>query len=327
MKRLDVVEAVVDCEACPRSKVTMPVPIAGTEGADYLVVGGYPSADDAEVAKPFTGEAGDLLRDTLADVGLDELRPAFMSVVACAGDGPTPEHVEACAPTRELQANLAGARWTLLVGALPLRTYAPALRTVHGLGRPFLIDGIVHFGTFNPSQAMADPSVLRQFRSHLETFAEMLTEEKEWTLHGGDDCSVCDAWFEWITDDGLTWCGDHVPAYGRQAYEERVALLEEHRDVLALEWQTEDDEGWTRRAWETLTGYLRTHDEFFVDSFWAETGLEVPREARALGPLVRRAAMAGQMEKTGEFRKSDASNRSEKPVWRSLIGPMVAAHG
>lgn len=324
MKRIEVVEAVVDCEACSRRAGTpMPVPIVGTEGAEILVVGGYPTAEDAAAGKPFTGEAGDLLRSTLAEFGIDPAKAAFSNVVACSGDGPLPEHVTFCEPIRELQEDWAGARWVLTVGALPLRTFAPALRTVHGLGRPFLRDGLVHLGTYNPSQALVDDDVHAAFRGHIELMATIMGDEK-WSTYGGDDCSVCDAWLEWITDDGLTWCSEHIPAYGRQAYDDRMLFLEEHREVLELEWQTEDDEGWTRRAWETLIGYLRGHDEFFVDDFWAETGLEAPRDARALGPLVRRAAVAGHMEKTGEFRKSSASNSSEKPVWRSL---MRGSHG
>jgi hypothetical protein len=65
--------------------------------------------------------------------------------------------------------------------------------------------------------------------------------------------------------------------------------------------------------------YLIEHDEFFVDDFWSDSGLDEPCEARALGPLVLRAAREGLMEQKGEFRKSVASNLSPKPVWQSLV--------
>ncbi len=56
-----------------------------------------------------------------------------------------------------------------------------------------------------------------------------------------------------------------------------------------------------------------------VDDFWREARLDSPPEARALGPVILRAARLRLMEKTGEFRQSVASNLSPKPVWRSLI--------
>lgn len=95
---------------------------------------------------------------------------------------------------------------------------------------------------------------------------------------------------------------------------------QERRDTgIALADQNADA-AWRAHAWEVLRAYLRTHAEFFVDAFWNESGLERPREARALGALVQRAAREGLMEKTGEYRKSVASNLSPKPVWRSLLG-------
>lgn len=81
--------------------------------------------------------------------------------------------------------------------------------------------------------------------------------------------------------------------------------------------ETGADSDWMDRAWGVLVGYLRSHQEFFVDDFWAHSGLERPRESRALGPLVNRAAREGLMEKSGVFRKSTASNQTEKPVWTS----------
>ena len=87
------------------------------------------------------------------------------------------------------------------------------------------------------------------------------------------------------------------------------------------------DSDWLTMAWSTLVDYLRTHVLFFVDDFWRDTNLERPRESRALGPLVLRAARLKMMEKTGQFRKSVASNMTEKPIWRSLIYESPSAVG
>jgi hypothetical protein len=85
--------------------------------------------------------------------------------------------------------------------------------------------------------------------------------------------------------------------------------------------RVEDNAGeeWLTLARRALSLYLLSHAEFFVDDFWRESGLERPRESRALGAVVRWAARERLMEKTGEYRPSVASNLTGKPVWRSLV--------
>ena len=93
-----------------------------------------------------------------------------------------------------------------------------------------------------------------------------------------------------------------------------LAAVEEHAS-----------EEWKERAWVVLDRYLRSHPEFFVDEFWACTGLDAPRESRALGPLVLRASRSGMMRKSGRSRPSVRSHMSDKPVWHSLVWQLDGA--
>jgi hypothetical protein len=77
------------------------------------------------------------------------------------------------------------------------------------------------------------------------------------------------------------------------------------------------DEDWKEAAFRALSSYLRTHPTLFCDDLWEH--IERPRESRALGPVILRAARERLMVRSGEYRKSVASNLSEKPVWRSLV--------
>lgn len=79
------------------------------------------------------------------------------------------------------------------------------------------------------------------------------------------------------------------------------------------------DDEWKDRASALLDAYLRQHPEFFVDDFWRESALDAPREARALGPIIQRAAREGRIVKTGNYRPSVRSNLTPKPVWRSTV--------
>ncbi len=88
---------------------------------------------------------------------------------------------------------------------------------------------------------------------------------------------------------------------------------------LALD-STEDHApiGWADEAYRFLEAFLREHQTMHVDELW-DAGLPEPPEMRALGPLFLRAARAGIMLRTEEFRPSVRSHLSPKVVWRSCI--------
>jgi hypothetical protein len=98
---------------------------------------------------------------------------------------------------------------------------------------------------------------------------------------------------------------------------DQLDMFEQERDAALAAVAANTDAGWA--AWRVLVRYLQTHREFFVDDFWTDTGLDQPREARALGPLVLRASRENLMVKSGRSRPSVRSHLSEKPVWLSLI--------
>lgn len=78
------------------------------------------------------------------------------------------------------------------------------------------------------------------------------------------------------------------------------------------------DVAWREYAWSWLIDYLHDHPEMFSDELWS-AGLEQPREMRAFGSLVRKAATAGMIVKTGRTRPRHFGHLAEGPVWRSLI--------
>jgi hypothetical protein len=108
-------------------------------------------------------------------------------------------------------------------------------------------------------------------------------------------------------------------ASGQPTREARViaSAVRRHDGLAAVEANADDD--WSARALDVLERWLRTHETFFVDTFWAESGLELPKEARALGPVILKASRAGWMVKTDCYRPSVRSNLTVKPVWRSTL--------
>ena len=78
------------------------------------------------------------------------------------------------------------------------------------------------------------------------------------------------------------------------------------------------DPQWKNQALKVIRRVCEDREDWHSDVLW-EYGLDEPREARALGPVIQRAARLGWCERTDRVRPSVRSHLSGKSVWRSLI--------
>lgn len=90
------------------------------------------------------------------------------------------------------------------------------------------------------------------------------------------------------------------------------------RDEAMQQVDAHADDAWKFHAWTWLLDYLAAHEEFFPDDVWA-AGLPVPRERRALGPLVSKAARAGYIVATDKVRARTRGHTTPAMVWRSTL--------
>ena len=114
-------EAVAGCTACPlhkgRNKTVFGV---GDENAEWLFVGEGPGADEDAKGEPFVGQAGKLLDNMLAAIGLKRGENAYIAnVVKCRPPGNrNPEALEAaqCEPYLHRQIALIRPRLIVALG-------------------------------------------------------------------------------------------------------------------------------------------------------------------------------------------------------------------
>lgn len=80
------------------------------------------------------------------------------------------------------------------------------------------------------------------------------------------------------------------------------------------------DSDWAELAYTAVRQVAEKHQEFTPDDIWA-TGLQKPKEARALGPVMARARKEKLIEKTGRVQPTTQpeSHGTDITVWRSLI--------
>lgn len=113
--------AVADCTACGLSATrTQTVFGVGREDARWLLIGEAPGAEEDARGEPFVGQAGRLLDNMLAAIGLSRERDVFIAnVLKCRppnNRNPLPEEIAHCEPYLARQVALLSPRVIVVMG-------------------------------------------------------------------------------------------------------------------------------------------------------------------------------------------------------------------
>jgi len=162
-------ERVAACTACDLCKTrTQTVFGVGNTGADWLIIGEAPGADEDRQGEPFVGRAGQLLNAMLLAIGLPRETVFIANILKCRPPGnrdPRPEEVARCLPFLHNQIALLKPKVMLAVGRIAaqnlLATDAPLAR---------LRGKLHHFGpantplviTYHPAYLLRTPSDKRK---------------------------------------------------------------------------------------------------------------------------------------------------------------------
>ena len=114
-------QSVAVCTLCPlHEKRTQAVFGVGDEQADWLFVGEAPGAEEDAQGEPFVGQAGKLLDNMLASIGLNRRERVYIAnVVKCRPPGnrnPEPAEAAACAPFLDRQIDLIAPKLIVALG-------------------------------------------------------------------------------------------------------------------------------------------------------------------------------------------------------------------
>jgi uracil-DNA glycosylase family 4 len=142
------------CDLCKQRKQA--VFGVGNESAPWLFIGEGPGADEDEQGEPFVGQAGKLLDNMLAAIGIKRGREVYIAnVVKCRPPGnrtPAPEEAAACAPFLDRQIALIKPGLIVALG----KTAAVRLLAMEGSlaslrGRLHAYQGIPLVVTYHPA--------------------------------------------------------------------------------------------------------------------------------------------------------------------------------
>lgn len=156
-------QKVRDCEQCKlRAGCTQTVFGVGDRRADWLVVGEGPGAEEDAQGEPFVGQAGRLLDNMLASIGLKRGDNVYIAnVVKCRppnNRNPLEDEIAACRPYLQRQIELVQPRLIVVLGKVAATTLLGRDATIGSLrGKLHDYRGVPLLVTYHPAYLLRSP--------------------------------------------------------------------------------------------------------------------------------------------------------------------------
>ena len=149
--------AVANCRACALHEGrTQTVFGVGDENADWMLIGEAPGAEEDRLGDPFVGQAGKLLDNMLAAIGLNRRENVYIAnVLKCRPPGnrnPEPEEVAKCSPFLIRQIGLIQPKLIVAMGRFAAQTLLATDASIASLrGRVHQYQGVPLIVTYHPA--------------------------------------------------------------------------------------------------------------------------------------------------------------------------------
>ena len=149
--------AVSGCTRCALHQTrTQTVFGVGDQNADWMLIGEAPGAEEDRLGDPFVGQAGKLLDNMLAAVGLSRRENVYIAnVLKCRPPGnrnPSPDEVEKCSPHLLQQIALIQPKLIVAMGRFAAQTLLKTDASISSLrGRLHSYAGVPLIVTYHPA--------------------------------------------------------------------------------------------------------------------------------------------------------------------------------
>src|SRR5881392_3237483 len=176
-------EAVSGCTRCRLAQARTQVVFgSGSPNADLMFVGEAPGFHEDKQGLPFVGQAGRLLEQLLAGIGLRREDVYICNTLKCRPPGnrdPQPDEIEACEPHLFRQIELIEPKVIATLGnfATKLLSGRPlGITRVHGQQQELTIAGrsVVLYPLYHPAAALYTPAMLNVLEADFARLPEIL---------------------------------------------------------------------------------------------------------------------------------------------------------
>jgi DNA polymerase len=176
-------QSVAGCTRCRLAQGRTQVVFgAGNPQADLMFVGEAPGFHEDKQGLPFVGQAGKLLEQLLAGIGLSRQDVYIANVLMCRPPGnrdPQPDEIEACEPHLFKKLELIQPTVVATLGnfATKLLSGRPlGITRVHGQEQETTIGGrkVLLYPLYHPAAALYTPAMLKVLESDFARLPELL---------------------------------------------------------------------------------------------------------------------------------------------------------
>ncbi|MGB8855658.1 MAG: uracil-DNA glycosylase [Burkholderiales bacterium] len=163
MDALQLVQSIAGCTQCSLHQSRHnSVPGVGLAHAKWMFVGEAPGNDEDEKGQPFVGQAGKLLDNMFAALGLSREKDVFITnVVKChppANRNPSAQEISACAPYLERQISLVQPKLIIALGKIAADHLLGYDATIASLrGKIYAVQGVPLIVTYHPAYLLRTP--------------------------------------------------------------------------------------------------------------------------------------------------------------------------
>jgi DNA polymerase len=174
-----------DCQKCPLAADRNTVVFGtGDPNADLMFVGEAPGFNEDKQGKPFVGQAGKLLDNLLAEIGMERGQCFIANVLKCRPPGnrdPQPAEIEACEGHLFRQIELIQPRVVCSLGnfATKLLSGRPeGITKVRGVPQVRELGGhtVFLYPIFHPAAALYTPAMLERLRGDFKALPDLLAQ-------------------------------------------------------------------------------------------------------------------------------------------------------
>ena len=149
---------VIGCVRCPLSQGrTKAVPGEGPAGAEIMFIGEGPGFHEDRQGRPFVGQAGQLLDELLASIGLRRPDVFITNVVKCRPPGnrdPQPSEIAVCSDYLDRQIAALRPKIIVTLGRHSLAKFLPGQTIGRVHGQPKRVNGTICFPLYHPAAAL-----------------------------------------------------------------------------------------------------------------------------------------------------------------------------
>lgn len=175
-----LMEGIGDCKRCKLSKQRKNIVLGeGNPGASIMFIGEAPGSEEDIQARPFVGEAGQLLTRLINKMGFKREEVYIANIVKCRppfNRDPEEEEIRTCFPFLKRQIEIISPKIIVSLGRISawtlLQTKVPITRL---RGRFYEYDGIPLMPTFHPAYLLRNPKDKWLVWSDMQQVLEKLT--------------------------------------------------------------------------------------------------------------------------------------------------------